>query len=634
MANEAQSGSPGGWGQTRQEKAGGSSKKTTPVYTPASSDGTYTDPQGRPISREQAMQSGSIDAPGTTAKKLAEVGADQRAAEPQRAPVIGIEEARKVELQKSIEKTSISREEAAAIQTMLKSPTAQFASQETAQRGFEAARRYNIEFMPEQVRATLVPTVTYQEETKKEAFFTASPKYMQRPTNIPKYGPQPGSIAEMNAMRRSLVTYRPAMASIALSERLQKGVESTIGYSPEAPAPIKFASGFASVFTAIPSMVGTGVLGYEALVKYPSLTLREAPRSAIKIGTQMIKEAKEKPIETVGMIAGLYVGAGGRAGIKTPELKAFAKSEEAILAPRRAETRYLSPQDIEKALKKGRVTLAESVVSIGSKGYKPTGFIESVKAPVKQTRPVEISQRPSSGIDWAKELNIGYAKTMKAEGTKPLPKSVTEPVIMERVKIQTVPQQPKLRPVMEIDKPVVIKGLERGLYTKSEIKAISRPVLQLKTIPINKMKVISKPGKLRIGSLFISKTFVRPKTQRYPTTQTQLKTISKPISVVAPTTTIITRQIQKTTTPTTTKIRVIPEVKTLVKTQPMVKIATRTKLDVMTKQKVETPRKQKLPSTIKTARITSVTRGKSRKYTTILGGKTFEQLTKRKRGFL
>ncbi|PWB55616.1 MAG: hypothetical protein C3F06_02470 [Candidatus Methanoperedenaceae archaeon] len=55
-----ESGVPGGWGATQESGTGGTTSSTTP------SEGTYTDAQGRPITREQAILSGRTDAPGVS----------------------------------------------------------------------------------------------------------------------------------------------------------------------------------------------------------------------------------------------------------------------------------------------------------------------------------------------------------------------------------------------------------------------------------------------------------------------------------------------------------------------------------------------------------------------------------------
>lgn len=59
-----ESGVPGGWGAKESSRTSGSESSQPVVTTP--SGGTYTDAQGRPITREQAILSGRTDAPGVS----------------------------------------------------------------------------------------------------------------------------------------------------------------------------------------------------------------------------------------------------------------------------------------------------------------------------------------------------------------------------------------------------------------------------------------------------------------------------------------------------------------------------------------------------------------------------------------
>jgi len=67
-------GVPGGYGAVARRGGGGRviEPEVAPIY--GYSQGTYTDAQGRPISREQAQASGRIDRPGEAAEKLRSIG--------------------------------------------------------------------------------------------------------------------------------------------------------------------------------------------------------------------------------------------------------------------------------------------------------------------------------------------------------------------------------------------------------------------------------------------------------------------------------------------------------------------------------------------------------------------------------
>lgn len=80
--------------------------------------------------------------------------------------IVGVEAAKQTELQKIKEKESLAQslkettpEEAKKIETLLRSPTAQFGSMEQAQKGFDIASSYNPNLKPEDVKAGLKPEV-------------------------------------------------------------------------------------------------------------------------------------------------------------------------------------------------------------------------------------------------------------------------------------------------------------------------------------------------------------------------------------------------------------------------------------------------------------------------------------------
>jgi len=102
--------------------------------------------------------------------------------EPERVPVVGIKEAKAAEKTYAEQQKNISQslsgttpQEALAIQSMLKSPTATFASQEVAQRGFDIVRGRGFDIRPEEVRAQIrvEPTrVSEKPPTQEEFDFT------------------------------------------------------------------------------------------------------------------------------------------------------------------------------------------------------------------------------------------------------------------------------------------------------------------------------------------------------------------------------------------------------------------------------------------------------------------------------
>lgn len=309
-----------------------------PAIIGSSEGGTYTSAQGVQISRSQAMAQGTVDRPGEAASKLASIRA------PTEQPVrpVGLEALKQAEVQAARQEIArrqseqaTTPEEARAIQRMLKSPTAQFSSQEAAQRGYELASRYDRSFAPEQVRATLAPRYTPQEEQPKEKtrFFYPAPREQIGIRPSFPTPPRPGSLAEINRMRTNLTLYKPAMRLIDYSERLQRRLEERIGYSESASAPTKFVAGAGTAVTSLPGFVGSGLLGYEALAKFPRKTLTQAPKSALSIGSQFVEQAKTKPIETAGQITGMVLG--GRLlsrGIRPSEgLKTLFRSEEAAV---------------------------------------------------------------------------------------------------------------------------------------------------------------------------------------------------------------------------------------------------------------------------------------------------------------
>jgi len=79
--------------------------------------------------------------------------------------------------------------EAEAIKKMLRSPTAQFASQEVAQRGYELAARHDRSFAPEQVRAGYLAQVESVQERQTVDAKTYFQRQASKRLGIPTYDP-------------------------------------------------------------------------------------------------------------------------------------------------------------------------------------------------------------------------------------------------------------------------------------------------------------------------------------------------------------------------------------------------------------------------------------------------------------
>jgi len=545
--------------------------------------------------------------------------------------IVGIEAAKESERAAYKERVSFAQSqeattpsEALAIQRMLRSPTAQFASQEVAQRGYELAAKYDRKFAPEQVRATLAPQYVPQTQEPQRApsrFFYPAPKEQIgiRP-DFPTPA-RPGSIAERAAFERrreGFYTYGTVRRLEGVSSRLQSGIERAVGYDERSSLPVKATVGFASAFTGLPAFAGQVAGAGEAIIRYPAASLRGLPTGFKILSSQVAEQARTKPIEFTGSLAGMATI--GRYAPKvsmpkvTPEgFKALARSEEAILAPRRAKYEGIGSIDISKALERGvkQGFTGSQESTFGSRGYKPTGY----KAP----KPPE---------------SVKIIPFIKQE--IPLP--------MERLKFQPVPSRPKLRPVMEIERPVVLKGLEQGILTKAEFMAQQKPGLratplsQLRTLPEiqasqkAQLKIIPYAQTPKAKTIVSLKTKPIRSTRQAISTQplTKIKLIERLKTI--PSTRIITMEATKTFT------KVKPVVKTLVKTMPVTKVQTQLQTRTLTQLKTQLQTKRitktkqertKEPRLFK--KQSSMLKG-SRKYITTLGGKTAKQLEAELRG--
>ena len=100
--------------------------------------------------------------------------------------------------------------------------------------------------------------------------------------------------------------------SAELSAGLQKGFEGLIGYSETAHPVIKFASGAGSAVTGLPQFAGSGIVGFEAAsrmaVTKPGKLPETFARGLVGFGGGLVETAKQKPIETAGMVVALIAG--------------------------------------------------------------------------------------------------------------------------------------------------------------------------------------------------------------------------------------------------------------------------------------------------------------------------------------
>jgi len=244
--------------------------------------------------------------------------------------IVGIEVAKAAELQAARAETArrqseqaTSPTEALAIQRMLRSPTAQFASQEVAQRGYELASRYDRSFAPEQVRATLAPQ--YQPQAPPQApsrfFYPAPSEQAGIKPSFPSPA-RPRSIAERAAFEsrtRGFYTYGAVRKLEAVSSKLQEDVESAMGYDDRSSIPLKFAVGVGRAAASIPAFAGQVAGVGEAIIRYPSASLRGLPTGFKIYSSQIAEQIKTQPVEFVGSLAG-YVAI-GKLQSKFPTIK-------------------------------------------------------------------------------------------------------------------------------------------------------------------------------------------------------------------------------------------------------------------------------------------------------------------------
>jgi len=113
-----------GWGNVQAGGSGGSSTQTV------QDEGTYTDAQGRKITREQALSSGSVDAPGAASAVLQRIGATTPGATTETEQRLAREDIAKRQVQEG----RFTAQEIQGAKRMLESQTAEFAGRTPEQR--------------------------------------------------------------------------------------------------------------------------------------------------------------------------------------------------------------------------------------------------------------------------------------------------------------------------------------------------------------------------------------------------------------------------------------------------------------------------------------------------------------------
>lgn len=115
----------------------------------------------------------------------------------------------------------------------------------------------------------------------------------------------------------SYTTYKSTVALMGLSEAGQTGFENMIGATPESGGVKGFVAGAASVVTGTPALVGESAFALEALARQPTQAAAGIPAGASKLLDGMKTQATENPARFAGSIAGMALMA--KAGsLKSP----------------------------------------------------------------------------------------------------------------------------------------------------------------------------------------------------------------------------------------------------------------------------------------------------------------------------
>jgi hypothetical protein len=603
-------------------------------------------------------------------------------------PIVGIEAAKAAELQAAREETARRQSEQAttptealAIQRMLRSPTAQFASQEAAQRGYELASRYDRSFAPEQVRATLAPQYQpqIQEQRVPSRFFAPAPREQAGIRPAFPTPARPGSIAEREAFERrtrGFYTYGTVRRLEAVSSRLQTGLERVVGYDERSSIPVKAAVGFGSAFTGLPAFAGQVAGAGEAIIRYPSAALRGLPTGFKILSSQVAEQATTKPVEFAGSLAG-YVAL-GKLQSKLPtykEIKPYVRPTIAgvkELAKSEAATSYFG------GARKAFVSKVESPyankmnIDVTQAAIRKMDFRRSMEAPItKPTRPAprqiletRIENPPQEYISGAKAESLAdvlyeatLEKQIRAGGKGYVSEArLKEARSIDEIMIQQAKKQKQLARIRQ-EESVSFKSGRGGYYISAQKQIASQ-------IPVSKAITKQVPESVSIQK---SRTKLIPMAVSISAQKQKYKQVSE----------LVTKQIPMQITKQTTWQRQTPIVVQrerqkqplipvgITISTPKLKIPTplRPKIETpiipkrppqITPEKIKTPLRPREPFTPETPRIpkrhppkepprqykkptseilksSSILRG-ARRYTTKLGGKTLKQLSAELKG--
>jgi len=641
MVNQ-ESGVSGGWGASVSRGGGGSGEQVT--Y--GSGDGTYTDPKtGKPITKEQAMAAGIIDKPGEATAKFIAIGGGQREQTTIQAP-IGLEALKSAELQAAKEDTARRQSqqtttpgEALAIQRMLRSPTAQFASQEAAQRGYELASGYDRSFAPEHVRATLAPQYAPQSQEPQRTpsrFFGPAPREQAgiRP-GFPTPA-QPGSIAEraeFQSRTKGFYTYGTVRRLEGISSRLQSGVERTVGYDEKSSFPVKATVGFASAFTGLPAFAGQVAGAGEAIIRYPSASLRGLPTGFKILSSKISEQATTKPVEFVGSLVGMVVIGRYAPKVSVPKVtsegfKTFARSETATLYPQRTVI-FAERPTVPESLRNLRVAPEQKTPSYlertSTQGNLYGTFESKYQASLAKSQP-KIENPP--------EFRYGTPEFNKyVESIKKHPLIESQETVLARwaeQKLLPAPQQTPTRRLLT--SPTSAREISRTQLAYAPQKILKdelRPNIVLSGV---KQLSRAKPERVNIvlpTILNLQKTSLSQKTKSITTPSNILKQKSEAAQRISLKPVQKVRTIQNIDTLTVAKpiirTKIIQEAKTATKTTD---IAIKRPTELLNRRPTkitELPRQRRSSVSTRIKKSSSLLIS-GRKYTTKLGGKTVKQL--------
>jgi hypothetical protein len=544
---------------------------------------------------------------------------------PAQKPIVGIEAAKAAELQaaraeaaRRQSEQATSPTEALAIQRMLRSPTAQFASQEAAQRGYELASRYDRSFAPEQVRATLAPE--YQPQAPQDApsrFFYPAPREQAGIRPAFPTPARPGSIAEREAFEsrtRGFYTYGTVRRLEAVSSRLQTGFERVVGYDERSSRPKKAVVGFGSAFTGLPAFAGQVAGAGEAIIRYPSASLRGLPTGFKILSSQVAEQARTKPVEFVGSLAGMAAIGRYAPKLRVPKLtaegfKEFTRSETASLG-RRADPWAKIPTMRETAAKAGKELTRK--IEFGRAFKEPSGAgvaIQSGKQQLIAIQEQKFVNPLRGGVEttYSPQIAIREARYVRAEQRSVAAQSMGNQAQMYRV---------------------------RTLKTRAE--AAQQPVLT--TVQSVGLKTPIIPYAVQISKQVSKQVRVVPQIQKQAPQQINKQ---KPVVVQRQRQSQIQRQVQRQAArqvPMTIQTQALLQVQKQIQKQAQVQRPAQTRMQRPAERfqpprtkLIEKPKQERTKEPSEFKKQSAIFRG-ARKYTTKLGGKTLKQLSAELKG--